>query len=107
MAKGILMVQGAPAAGRDQEFNDWYNDIHLVDIMKIAGFTAARRFKRIDAESDNPYLAIYEVEADDLHAAYAAIGAGVANGEVRMSDVMSFEPAPVMGLYEQVYEHEG
>jgi hypothetical protein len=106
MAKGILMVQVSAAEGRDQEFNDWYNDIHLVDVLKLAGFTAARRFRRIDAEADNPYLAIYEVEADDLHAAYAGLGPAVASGEVRMSDVLSLDPPPVMGLYEQLYELE-
>jgi len=106
MAKGILLVHTAAADGKDQEYNDWYNDVHLVDILKLAGFTSARRFKRMDADHDPPYLAIYEVEADDLHAAQAAIGAGVQSGEVRMADVISMDPAPSMVLYEQVYELE-
>jgi hypothetical protein len=104
MAKGILLVHTAPAAGRDQEYNDWYDDVHVVDILKLAGFTSARRFKRIDADADTPYLAIYEVDADDLHAAYASLGPAIRSGEIRTSDVLSTDHGPVMGLYEQLTE---
>jgi hypothetical protein len=107
MAKGILLAHTAPADGKQQEYDDWYNDVHLVDILGLAGFKSARRFKRIDGDEENAYLAIYEVEADDLHAAYAGLGAAAQNGDLRMSDVMAFDPPPAMALYEQVYEVEG
>ncbi|MFI5052846.1 MAG: hypothetical protein ACHQDE_00670 [Acidimicrobiia bacterium] len=107
MAKGILVAHSAAAEGRDQEFNDWYNDVHLVDILKLAGFTSARRFKRIDADDDTPYMAIYEVEADDLQAAQASLGPAIGRGEIRMSDVLAMDPAPKMSLYEQVHELQG
>jgi hypothetical protein len=107
MAKGILLAHTAAAEGKHQEYNDWYNDVHLVDILGLAGFTSARRFKRIDGDEDNAYLAIYEVEAEDLQAAYAGLGAAAQKGELRMSDVMAFDPPPAMALYEQVYEAAG
>ena len=104
MAKGILLVQTAAAEGREDEFHDWYNDVHLVDILKIAGFTSARRFKQLGGDTATPHLAIYEIEADDLEAAQAGIGTAMAAGEVRMSDVLSMDPPPSMVLYEQVAE---
>jgi hypothetical protein len=107
MAKGILVVQTAAAEGREDEFHDWYNDVHLVDILKIAGFTSARRFTQVGGESGTPHLAIYEIEADDLESAQAGIGAAMAAGEIRMSDVLAMDPPPSMVLYEQVHELHG
>ena len=52
-----------------------------------------------------PYLAIYEVEADDLEAAQASIGKAAANGELTMSDVID-PGASKMTLYEQIAERE-
>jgi hypothetical protein len=55
--------------GRADEFNDWYNDTHLHEVLSIAGFRSVQRFKASPAqrERDQPpfeYLAIYEVEGD-------------------------------------------
>jgi hypothetical protein len=103
MAKGILVVHTAAAEGRDDEFHSWYNDVHLVDILKLAGFTSARRYSRVGG-GDQPYLAIYEIEADDLQAAQAGIGAAMQAGDLRMSDVLALDPPPDMALYEQIHE---
>ena len=102
MAKGILAVNAAAVEGRDEDFNDWYTNVHVVDILKIAGFTSARRFKAIDPNHATPYLTIYEVEADDLQAAVAGIGAAAQSGEMAMSDAVAMDPAPVLALYEQI-----
>jgi len=106
MPKGILVVSSGPVeAGREAEYNNWYNDVHLVDVLKVAGFTAAARYKKVGADDDpQPYLAIYEVEADDLQGAFGALGAAVASGDVRMSDVLAMEPAPSLTIYEHLYE---
>ncbi|HLG67293.1 MAG TPA: hypothetical protein VKV36_05400 [Acidimicrobiales bacterium] len=103
MPKGILAVHTTPAPGREQEYNDWYNEVHLVDILKLAGFTSARRFRSLSGDG-HPYLAIYEVEADDLQAAQDSLGKAVAAGEIRMSDVLAMDPPPVLTLYEQIAE---
>ncbi len=105
MPKGVMVVHAAPVEGRDDEFNDWYDHVHLVDVLKVAGFTSARRFRTLGGDSV-PYLAIYEVEADDLEAAQASLGAGVASGEIRMSDVLAMDPVPVLALYEQIAERQ-
>ena len=106
MAKGILVVNSGPAAaGRDQEYNDWYNNVHLVDVLKVAGFNAAARYKKVDAEADpQPYLAIYEVEADDLQGAFAALGAAAASGDMPVSDVLGMDPPPTLAIYEHLYQ---
>lgn len=108
MPRGVLLVRTAPADGRESEYNDWYDDTHLGDILKVAGFTSARRFRTVTGD-DLPYLALYEVEADDLKAAQALLRGAVASGEVRMSgaDVIARDPTPSMAMYEQITEKQG
>jgi hypothetical protein len=56
--------------GKDEEFNDWYNNRHLPDILATEGFVAAQRFRlaEMNPEQEFPhrYLALYEVETEDL-----------------------------------------
>lgn len=79
MARHILLVQSEPRDGRDDEYNQWYDDEHLPDVLKVPGFVAARRFVAIPGvHGELPgqrYLAIYEVETDDPAAALAALSA--------------------------------
>ena len=34
-------------AGREQEFNDWYDHQHVKDVLAIPGFLTAQRFERV------------------------------------------------------------
>jgi hypothetical protein len=68
MAKALLVVLTHPVEGREDEYNDWYTNDHLDDVLKAAGFEAAQRFKfvpsKLSRKPVEPYLAIYEVDAD-------------------------------------------
>lgn len=71
MARHILLVQTNAIAGMEREFNDWYSNTHLRDIIAIPGFVAAQRFERSEVRRfpDTPvypyrYLATYEIEGD-------------------------------------------
>jgi hypothetical protein len=70
MARHTFVVLTNAVEGKDEEFNDWYNNRHLSDILATKGFVAAQRFRlaEMDPEQDFPhrYLALYEVETDDL-----------------------------------------
>ena len=69
MAKHMLLVFTNAADGKDDEFNRWYNEVHLVDVLAVDGFVAAQRFALKDmsgSASPHRYLAIYEVETDDI-----------------------------------------
>ena len=59
------------AEGKDEEFNRWYDDVHLADVLKVDGFVAAQRFglEGMDGgDSPHRYLALYEIETDDIEA---------------------------------------
>lgn len=61
----VLVVMTDPVPGREAEFDDWYDRVHLPEILALPSFTAARRYVLQD-ELDNAgasrrYLALYEV----------------------------------------------
>jgi hypothetical protein len=55
---------------RDVEFNRWYTDVHLPDILGTGLAAHARRYRDVAAApKDGRYLAIYEFQREDLEAA--------------------------------------
>jgi len=40
--KYIFVVQANAVNGREQEFNDWYTNRHLLDVMALPGIVAAQ-----------------------------------------------------------------
>jgi len=38
MAKYLLLVTSNPVEGRDAEYNRWYTEEHLRDVLKLDGF---------------------------------------------------------------------
>ena len=92
MARYVFVVMTKPVEGQDAEFNDWYTNRHLDDVLKLEGFVAAQRFKFMPRQPDArpspyPYLALYEVETDDLEATQQRLRS------VAGSDVMPWSPA--------------
>ncbi|XVQ14764.1 hypothetical protein ACQP1W_20180 [Spirillospora sp. CA-255316] len=106
MLKGIMVVQSGPSdPAREDEYNEWYSTTHLADVCAVPGFVGARRYKVLDGgggQAGPSYLAIYEIEADDLAAPLAALRARRASGEVEMSDALQLDPAPVVTFYELI-----
>jgi hypothetical protein len=43
MARYVFAIHSNPVEGREQEYNDWYSNRHLDDLLACAGVTAARR----------------------------------------------------------------
>jgi hypothetical protein len=65
MPKGIMYVESRPVtAERLAEHHAWYNDTHLRQVVGVDGIVSARRFAPVG--DDGPFVAIYEIEADDL-----------------------------------------
>src|ERR1700744_915197 len=68
MIEAILVVLTNPVEGRDDDFNDWYTNIHTRDAMRFRGSIAQQRFSFAQERvQDYPngfvakYLALYEV----------------------------------------------
>jgi hypothetical protein len=63
-----LIVYTNAAEGRDAEYNSWYTNTHLDEVLQVPGIVAAQRFAVSDVKMEPPstpshrYLAIYEIE---------------------------------------------
>lgn len=81
--------------GREDEYNDWYTNVHLPDVLAIPGIVAAERFRLAPAQRSPAqpfkYLAIYEVETDDLPWVAAEIGRRAGTPAMVISDAMAAE----------------
>jgi hypothetical protein len=81
--------------GRGSEYNDWYSSTHLADVTAIAGIVSAQRYELAHAQRnpDQPfrYLAIYEIETDDLEFVVAEIGRRAGTPAMVISDAMAAE----------------
>ena len=97
MAHYQLVVLTNAAAGRDEEFNAWYDGQHLPDVLSVPGFVSAQRFRLAPASGHTAwsYLAIYDVETDDPAKAMAELEARAASGQMAMSDAADLSNATV------------
>jgi primosomal replication protein N len=50
MGRHILVVMTNAVEGKDQEFNHWYSNVHLGEVVAIPGFVSAQRYKLADSE---------------------------------------------------------
>jgi hypothetical protein len=105
MARGIMVVQSSPVSpDREDEFNDWYDTIHIPEICAVPGFVSARRYKLPGAAAgtgDAPaYLAVYEIEADDLAGPPAQWRARSAARLTTGTSALRLDPPPIVTVYE-------
>lgn len=77
MAKHILVALNAAKAGEEDEFARWYDEVHIPEILAVPGFLSARRFRVISTTAQGgsgwTNISLYEIEADDLPTAMAAL----------------------------------
>ncbi|MBV9996693.1 MAG: hypothetical protein JO127_15925 [Caulobacteraceae bacterium] len=94
MARFLFVVMTKPAEGREREYNDWYSNQHLDDVISVEGFVAAQRFKLCEGDGlpgGSPYLALYEIEAESAAAAQKALGEKSASGTMFISEALDLK----------------
>ncbi len=68
--KTYYVVYSNPAKGREEEYNDWYSNVHLQEVTSIEGFISAQRFELTKAqlveEQHYKYMAIYDIDNEDV-----------------------------------------
>ena len=92
MARQVLVALTNAADGRDDEFNDWYNNQHLGDVLQIPGFVSAQRFKlgaaQRMASPPYKYLTLYEIETDNIQETMSALSARSGTALMPISDTL-------------------
>jgi hypothetical protein len=97
-----LVVFTNAAAGRDADFNDWYDSTHIPEMVAVPGFTSGERYRFYKAMGEGafagPYLSIYGMTADTAEAAGGAMQAAQQSG-LTMSDA-SDNSRSILAVYE-------
>ena len=104
MTKYILEVRtNCNDPEKEADYNDWYNNIHLPDVMETPGVVRATRYETTDPEEDEAkFVAIYEIETDDIGKFMDSLNANIQKKRDagRMNDLLV---RTHRGLYKQTY----
>lgn len=78
MAEHLLLVFSNARPELEDEFNEWYSKVHVVDLVdKIDGIEAGQRFQLAgtyrDSAADYKYLAMYWIPEDRIDEARAGL----------------------------------
>ena len=94
--KQIILVLTEPTEGNEDEFNRYYEDVHLDEVIKTTGWTLAQRFKLVDEAGRTcplPYLAYYETTSNDSATAIEVLNES--RGKREQSDSLNRRTAGV------------
>ena len=89
MPKFKLVALSTPVAGKEDEFHDWYQNVHLPQIVALPGGKGAQRYKlvtKLMGSEPNQFLAIYDIECDDATAFLGAMGQAAADGKMTQTE---------------------
>jgi hypothetical protein len=107
LPRHLLIVHSNAHDARDEELNAWYDGEHLPDVLAVPGFVRATRYvAEPSVHGELPeyrYLAIYEIEADNLDEVLKALS-GAARG-MHISDALG--PDMKTFAYTQISERQG
>lgn len=94
--KVTQVVFSNPADGKEAEFNEWYDTVHIPQLLEVPGMLSAKRFALVDSDlyrvpggqmPEHKYMCVYELEGD-VNAIMTEIRKRVADGRVMMSDCL-------------------
>lgn len=94
MARYKLVAFSNAVEGHDAEYNEWYDGQHMPDVLAIPGFVSAERFVCVD-DGPHRYLAIYEIETDDLEGLLAEFSRRPGTDLMPISTSLEFASAVV------------
>ncbi|MFT4234286.1 MAG: hypothetical protein QM607_04700 [Microbacterium sp.] len=85
----ILLALVNSTEGQDAEFNDWYSNVHIPEVVALPGFVSAQRYA-VSADGETAagfrYATVYEIDGSALEAR-ALLFSGVLGGSSPSIDV--------------------
>lgn len=80
MAKWAFVVEyNCTDPSREAEYNNWYHNTHMPDVLGTPGFIKATRYENTDTSGGKAkFLVIYEIESNDIDATMKALGVHLA-----------------------------
>jgi len=98
MPNAMLTVYSSPSdPSREDEYNQWYDTVHAIDVLKIPGIVSCTRYKLSDTQMGEPgvpanYMAVYEIELAALADVPKNFLEKHLAGELPVSDVIAVGP---------------
>jgi antibiotic biosynthesis monooxygenase (ABM) superfamily enzyme len=68
----MLTVVAAVDAAHEAEFNRWYDEEHAPQMLAVAGCVSAARYRNLDADEHERYIAVYEFADEASYHAFQA-----------------------------------
>lgn len=103
----VVHVNAQPERG--DEFNDWYENVHIPDVLSIPGVLKARRYALEDdqlghrnREYPYRYLTLYELDGDHREIV-RAINEAIVSGRFSLSTALN--PVYVAPVFRLLSEH--
>ena len=84
-----LIVFASPAEGREHDFNEWYDNIHLPEFVALPGVVSGQRFSLAPTspKAKTSYAAIYQLSAQPAEV-LKAMDAAIKDGSMHMSGAL-------------------
>jgi hypothetical protein len=102
--KGILYVESRPNTPEEAEaFHTWYEGTHLKEMTAIDGVVSARRFAAL--ADDGPFIAIYELDTDDIAGIQAHISEAARAGRMSPPVGVRNDPPPRVWFCREIATH--
>jgi hypothetical protein len=98
-----FLVLSDPAAGKEDEYNTWYEHQHLRDVLNVPGFVSAQRFRFASKINEVPhwsYCVIYTIDSENPEAVVEVLTKTVADGGMYVSAAL--DPHVYAALYRPV-----
>lgn len=82
MSKAYIMIRSNPIAGCEARYNEWYDTVHLPEVLQVDGVLAYQRFALTkDQLNDEPqshqYLIQLEIDGNDIAGTVARLYAAL------------------------------
>ena len=79
MKKFQVLILTEPTEGNEEAYNDYYENLHLREVLETTDLLSAQRFKlaaEVGEGAPLPYLAVYEAEGESAEAVIENLNAG-------------------------------
>jgi hypothetical protein len=110
LSRYAYLVMADPLPGREFDFNDGYQNMHMGDLVQLPGWTGAQRFRLVPVtpRTTQPLyrrgnLIIWDQEGDDLGKIQSESRAAIAGGKSRLIPGFDYSPdGPVSTTYQVI-----
>jgi hypothetical protein len=105
----VMLVFANPIPGGEVEFNDWYTNTHMGDLVQLQGWMGAQRFRIVTNVQPRPsaagyghgYLIVWDLEETEANAALSRMTAAISGGKSRLGAAFNYTPgAGANGTFE-------